>query len=413
MAQALAREPRPVAYGRTQDHFRPRTPRQSPRKREPCTAQLVRLLERSPSSAAQGFQPLREHGVTGGYSLVKAYGRTSSPRRQPACLTLACAPGEGAQVAWGAFGAVPGGHTPRRRRCFGMGRCYSRLLSVAVPVSQTLEPCLACHQHAVECVGGIPHNVMGDHLKSAVLPRARGAAPVFTPQYLDFAPHNGLTLAPGPVGKGNATGRVDNAVGDVTQNFLAALALPHFRALNPAARQWLDTVATARVPGETKATPTPFWPQERPSLRPLPLQPLAIAPVAQGRASRQFRIPLDTNRYAVPAHYAGPPLTRNTYPDRRCLSHGDTRIARQARRYDRFQDGEDPDPPKPLLEQRKQARAHQLFRRWLALSPRAEASDLKLEERRLTPHHPVRNIVAWSDLSPPAAVARAMDAALT
>src|ERR687887_2508705 len=79
------------------------------------------------------------------------------------------------------------------------------------------------------------------------------------------------------------------------------------------------------------------------------------------------------------------------------------------RRYDRFQDIEDPDHPKPLLEHRKKARDHQLFLRFLALSPRAEAYDLKLEERRLNPHHHVRKIVALSDIYTPAAVARAME----
>jgi len=87
----------------------------------------------------------------------------------------------------------------------------------------------------------------------------------------------------------------------------------------------------------------------------------------------------------------------------------DKLIARHARRYDRFQDLEDPDHPKPLLEQRKKARDHQLFMRFLALSPRAEAYYLKLEERRLNPHHHVRKIVALSDIYPPEAVSRALE----
>jgi hypothetical protein len=73
---------------------------------------------------------------------------------------------------------------------------------------------------------------------------------------------------------------------------------------------------------------------------------------------------------------------------------------------------EDPDHLKPLLAHRHKARAHQLFRRFLALSPRAEVYSLKLEERRLTPQHHVRNIVALSDIYAPAAVARALDDAL-
>lgn len=71
----------------------------------------------------------------------------------------------------------------------------------------------------------------------------------------------------------------------------------------------------------------------------------------------------------------------------------------------------DPDPPTPRREPRKKARDHQRFMRLLARSPRAEAYALTLEARRLTPPHHVRNLVAFSDIDDPAAVARAMDEA--
>jgi len=413
IARELALDPRTVSYWLAQDHFRPRKPRQHPSKLDPFKAQIVRLLERYPYSAAQVFQRLREQGFDGGYALVKAYVRTVRPRRQPAFLTLAFAPGECAQVDWGACGAVPVGQTQRRLSFFVMVLCYSRMLYVEFTVSQTMEHFLACHQHAFEFFGGIPHKVMVDNLKSAVLQRALGEAPVLNPKYLDFAKHTGFTIAPCNVGKGNEKGRVENAVGYVKKNFLAGLEIPDFSALNPAARQWLDTVANVRLHSETRQQPVQAWHTERPSLRPLPLHPFDIATVSQVRASRQFRITLDTNRYSVPAHYAGQVLTLKTYPDRLCLYHGDQLIARHVRRYDRFQDVEDPDHPKPLLEQRKKARDHQLFRRFLALSPRAEAYYLQLEARRLNPHHHVRKIVALSDIYTPEAVARAMDDALT
>jgi len=211
----------------------------------------------------------------------------------------------------------------------------------------------------------------------------------------------------------NEKGRVENGVGYVKKNFLAGLELPDFSALNPAARQWLDTVANVRLHSETREKPIQAWHKERPYLSPLPMHPFDIATVSQVRASRQFRITLDTNRYSVPAHYAGQALTLKTYPDRLCLYHADTLIARHTRRYDRFQDVEDPDHPKPLLEQRKKARDHQLFLRFLALSPRAEAYYLKLEERRLNPHHHVRKIVALSDIYDPQSVARAIEDAFT
>src|SRR5215813_10511550 len=413
IAQAVSLDRRTVAYWLTQDHFRPRKPRPSTSKLDPFKPEIVRLLERHPYSAAQVFQRLREQGFAGSYGLVKAYVRTVRPRRQAAFLTLAFAPGECAQVDWGSFGAVPVGHTHRQLSFFVIVLCYSRMLYVEFTVSQTMEHFLAYHQHAFEFFGGVPKKVMVDNLKSAVLQRVLGEAPVFNPKYLDFATHCGFTIAPCNVGKGNEKGRVENGVGYVKKNFLAGLEIPDFGALNPAARQWLDTVANERVHGETKTKPATLWPKERPSLRPLPLHPFDIATVSQVRASRQFRITLDTNRYSVPAHYAGQALTLKTYPDRLCLYHGATLIARHTRRYDRFQDIEDPDHPKPLLEHRKKARDHQLFLRFLALSPRAEAYYGKLEERRLNPRHHVRKIVALSDIYTRESVARALEDALT
>jgi transposase len=409
IAQTLTLDPRTVTYWLAQEHFRPRKPRPRHSKLDPFKPEIVQMLERYPYSAAQVFQRLREHGFAGGYSLVKTYVRTVRPRRQAAFLRLAFAPGECAQVDWGSFGAVPVGQTQRRLSFFVMVLCYSRMLYVEFTVSQTMEHFLACHQHAFEFFGGIPHKIMVDNLKSAVLKRTLGAAPVFNPTYADFAAHCGFTIAPCNVGKGNEKGRVENGVGYVKKNFLAGLEIPDFSALNPAATHWLETVANVRLHGETREQPTVLWHTERPSLRPLPLHPFDIAMVSQVRASRQFRVTFETNRYSVPAQYASHALTLKTYPDRLCIYLGDQLIARHTRHYDRFQDVEDPDHPKPLLEQRKKARDHKVFMRFLALSPRAEAYYLKLEERRLNPHHHVRKIVALSDIYAPEAVARAME----
>jgi hypothetical protein len=335
--------------------------------------------------------------------------RAVRPKRQPAFLKLAFAPGECAQVDWGSCDAIPVGQTSRRLSFFVIVLCYSRLMYVEFTVSQTMEHFLACHQHAFEFFGGIPKTVMVDTRKSAVLTRVLGEAPVCNPKYLDFATHCGFTIAPCNVGKGNEKGQVENAVGYVKKNFLAGLELPDFSARKPAVRQWLDTVANVRRHSETRDQPVQAWHTERPYLRPLPLHPFDIATVSQVRAARQLRIPLATNRYSVPAHYAGQALTLKTSPDRLCVSLGDQLIARHVRRDERFQDIADPDHPQPLLEQRKKARDHQLFRHFLALSPRAEASYLQLEARRLNPHHHVRKIVALSDIYTSEAVARAME----
>jgi transposase len=412
IAPTLGLDPRTVAYWLRQERFRPR--KSSPRasKLAPFKPQMVQMLEKYPYSAAQVFQRLRAQGFDGGYSIVKAYVRTVRPKRQPAFLKLAFAPGECAQADWGSFGSVRVGQTSRRLSFFVMVLCYSRQMYVEFTLSQTLEHFLACHQHAFEGFGGVPHSVMVDNLKSAVLTRPLGEAPVFNPKYAAFAEHYGFRIVPCNVGKGNEKGRGENGVGYVKKNFLAGLDIADFSVLAPAVKHWLDTVANVRLHGETRKPPLELWQSEKPYLSPLPLHPFDIATVSQVRASRQFRITLDTNRYSVPAHLAGQALTLKTYPDRLCLYHQNQLVARHARSYDRHGDFEDPDHPKPLLEQRKKARDHQLFMRFLALSTQAELYYQQLEQRRLNPHHHVRKIVALSDIYGQEAVARALADAL-
>lgn len=411
-AHTLGLDPRTVASWLRQERFRPRTPTSRASKLDPFKPQVVQMLEKYPDSAAQVFQRLREHGVEGGYAIVKAYVRTVRPKRQPAFLKLAFAPGECAQADWGSFGSVRVGQTSRRLSFFVMVLCYSRQMYVEFTLSQAMEHFLACHQHAFEVFGGVPHSVMVDNLTSAVLTRPLGEAPVFNPKYTAFAEPYGFRIVPCNVGKGNEKGRGENGVGYVKKNCLAGLDIADFSVWAPAVKHWLDTVANVRLHGETRKQPLELWQSETPSLSPLPLHPFDIATGSQVRASRQFRIALDTHRYSVPAHLAGQALTLKTYPDRLCLYHQNPLVARHARRYDRHGDFADPDHPKPLLAQRKKARDHQLFMRFLALSPQAALSYQQLEQRRLNPPHHVRKIVALSDIYGQEAVARALADAL-
>jgi transposase len=408
IAGALSLDPRTVAYWLTQERFRRRHAPPRASKLDPLKPQILQMLEKYPYSAQQIFQRLRHQGFDGGYSIVKAYGRTVRPKRQGAFLTLAFAPGECAHVDWSSFGAVPVGHTSRRLSFFVLVLCYSRLMYVECTVSQTMEHFLACHQHAFAYINGVPKTIMVDTLKSAVLKRARGQAPVCNPKYMDFSKHHGFRIVPCNVGKGHEKGRVENGGGYVKKNFLVGLDIADFSGLNAAARHWLDTVANVRLHGETRKPPPQLWQAEKPSLLPLPTQPFDTATISQVRASRQFRITLDTNHSSVPAHLAGQALTLKTYPDRLCLYHHNQLVARHQRSYDRHGDFEDPDHPKPLVEQRKKAGDHKLFMRFLALSPQAELYYRQLEERRLNPHHHGRKIVALSDIYSHEDVARAL-----
>ena len=402
-----------VTHWLAQGAYRRRRSRPRPSKLDPFKADILRWLQTHPLSAVQVFQRLREHGYTGGYTILSDYIRQIRPRPAPAYLSLAFAPGQCAQLDWGSYGTIAVGSTTRRLSFFVMVLCYSRLMYLEFTLSQTLEQFLTCHENAFRAFAGVPKQLMIDNLRSAVLEHRPGQPAVLHPRYRELAEHFGFTIKPCGVRQPHEKGRVENAVGYVKKNFLNGLELGPFAALNPAARHWLDTVANVRVHGQTHQRPVDRFAEEKPHLLPVPALAFDAARILPVRASNQFRIPFDANRYSVPAEYASSRLTLKVYPDRLCVYHADTLIARHERCYDRHQDIEHPDHPRALLAQRRNAREHQLLARFLGLCPQAETYYHRLLERRLNASHHVHKILALSEHYGLEPVARALRDALT
>jgi transposase len=378
---------------------------------DPYKGLIVRWLEAHSLSAQQIFQRLREAGYRGGLTIVNMYVRQIRPPKHKAFLKLSFAPGECAQIDWGEYGSVGVGSTRRRLSFFVMVQCYSRQMYVEFTVSQTMEHFLGCHERAFAALG-VPTKIMVDNLKSAVLRRLTGTAPVFNPRYLDYARHQSFEIAPCNVAAGNEKGRVESGVGYVKKNFLNGMEFTDFSAVNPAAQAWLNEISNVREHGETHRRPVDLFAEERGLLRTANPNPYDLARVIPLRASSQFRITLDTNRYSVPAEFANQRLTVKAYPDRICIYHQDRLIARHLRSFDRHQDIEDPDHPKALLEQRKSAREQRLLSQFLALSSKAPAYYGGLVARRFNARGHVRKIIALAEIYGTDACSRAIDDAL-
>ncbi|MEK7364297.1 MAG: IS21 family transposase [candidate division NC10 bacterium] len=408
-ARALALDARTVAKWAGVEQFHPRAGVARVGKLDAFKAQIVRWLEAHPYSAQQIFQRLCEAGYDGGLTIVKDYVHRIRPRHQEAFLKLDFAAGECAQVDWGTYGTIAVGSMRRRLSFFLMVLCYSRRMYLEFTVSQTMEFFLACHENAFAAFAGVPARIMVDNLRSAVLQRLVGAAPVFNPKYLDFSRHWGFEITACNVRSGNEKGRVENGVGYVKKNFLAGLELADFAAMQPAATLWVDTVANVRIHGATHQRPIDRFEDERAHLKRLNPAGFDLARVCTGRATKQFRVPLDANRYSVPARYAGQRLTLKVYADRVCIYDGDQLIVRHPRSMDRHQDIEDPDHAQQLLVQRKSAREQRLLVHFLALSPRAQAYREGLEAKRMNARVHLRKILALAELHGKQAVARALD----
>ena len=409
IADELNLDHRTVAKWANEKRYLPRRSAKRPSKLDPFKNDIVRMLEKHPYSARQIYQRIQQNGFDGGITIVTDYVRKIRPPKTKPYLKLVFAPGECAQVDWGSYGNVRVGSTSRRLSFFVMVLCHSRMMYVEFTVSQTMEHFLGCHQNAFHFFGSLPRKIMVDNLKSAVLKRTLGKDPVFNPRYMDFSRHYRFKIVPCNVGKGNEKGIVENAVGYVKKNLLNGLDISDFKIMKPLVQNWLDTVANVRQHSETGRRPVDMFAEEKQSLQPLPIEPYDIGVVKQARASRQFRVTIDTNRYSVPAQLAGVGLTVKRYPDRLCFYHENKLVARHVRSYDRRQDYEHPDHPKVLLAQRRRARDQKIFMRFLSLSGKAHEYYRQMENRRMNPFHHIRQIVALTEIYPQEQVTRAIE----
>lgn len=387
-----------VRYWLHQKSYHQRKPVKRSSKLDPYKPQILSWLEKHPYTSVQIFQCLKEIGYCGGLTIVREYVHKVRPPRQVGFLTLSFLPGECAQVDWGQYGTVTVGSTKRKLSFFVMVLCYSRMMYLEFTVLERMEHFLTCHHNAFRFFGGVPGAIMVDNLKSAVLKRFIGQAPVFNPKYLDFANHYGFTIRACNVGKGNEKGRVENGVGYVKKNFLAGLDIPYFSAIHPAAQKWMDQIANVRIHATTHKQPVVLFENEKSMLQPLPQMPYDTATISTVCVTNQFRIVLDSNRYSVPAEYSSSHLTLKAYPDRLCLYHNNKLIAHHVRSYDRHQNFEDPDHPRELLKQRQKARNQQLFKLFLAISSKADDYYKQLAKRRMNPTHHIKQIVALSEI---------------
>jgi len=408
IARQLQLNKKTVGYWLRHPYHEHKRPNRSS-KLDPHKPRIQAWLQEHDFTAQQILQKLQTQGVQVGYTILAQYVRSVRPKPVQAFLTLNFCPGECMQVDWGSWGTILIGSTRRRLSFFVAVLCYSRLMYVEFTLGQSQEHFLACHQNALNFFHGVPESVMVDNCKTAVLSHPFGQPAQINLRYLDFANHYGFKVRACGVRKGNEKGRVESGVKFIKENFLRGLELPPWAALNPAARHWLDTIANVRIHGQTHKTPVELFAEEKTKLKPQNPLSCDTALVRPLRVNSRFRVVWETNRYSVPAHWAGTTLTARIYADRLALYHQDQPVAEHVRSYDRHQDFEHPDHAQPLLAQRQKAREQQLLSRFLSLCPQAPEYYEQLRQRRFNARHHVQKILALVEIHGPEKIVRAIE----
>jgi len=391
------------------DRYEKRKPRDIDTIIDPFKDRIQRLLCLHGYTAVQIFDTIKEQGYKGSYDTVKKWVRMLRPPKKKAFLTLSFEPGQAAQVDFGYCGKITVGNTVRRLSVFVMTLCYSRMMYIEFFLAERMEHFLTGHRNAFNYFMAIPKMVMVDNCKTAILSHQRYNNVVVNPRYQDLANHYGFTIKACGVRKPWQKGRVEKNIAYVKSNFLNGMELFSLEAVNTEAKLWLNKVANARLHGSTKRVPEEVFSMEKPSMLPLNGTHYDCAVIQELRSNKLFRIHYDANRYSVPHNYASTHIILYAYVDYLLIYHQEKLIARHLRSYQRNIDIENPDHPKQLLLQRKNARDQKLLASFLALSNIAETYHQNLLQKRLNPLHHIRKIMALVDIYGQKKIVRALE----
>jgi len=288
------------------------------RKIDPYTDYLQRRMAEGVYNTRKLYREIQAQGYPGGLTQVILYMQPfRPPRQEKATVRFETEPGQQAQVDWGSCGYIDVDDRQKTLYCFVMTLGWSRAMYTEFTTNGDTGSFIRCHQHAFEYFGGVPHEVLHDNLKSAVIERDADGTIRFNARYLDFALAMGCSPYPHQPYRPQTKGKVESGVRYVKGNFWVGLHFLDVDDINVQARLWLDTVANPRVHGTTGETPFSRLPFEQ--LQPLPAQRFDTSSISYRQVGRDCLVSYQGNCYSVPAAYVQQTVLVKETDDRRVV----------------------------------------------------------------------------------------------
>jgi transposase len=156
---------------------------------------------------------LRRRGYSGGYTILKDYlqplreaGRTVAVRRfeTPA--------GHQAQLDWGYLGEIEDNGRKRKLWAFVVTLGHSRAMMAAVAADQKLPTLLRLHEEAFRQLGGMPHEILYDRVKTVVDGTDERGETRWNRTFRDFAAYWGFTPRACKPYRAQTKGKVESGV---------------------------------------------------------------------------------------------------------------------------------------------------------------------------------------------------------
>ena len=293
-----------------------------------------------------------EFGFRGGESSVRQYVREQRPRPE-VMIPLEHDPGE-AQADWGEAHVYLDGRLTKVQ-VFCLRLCYSQRPFAMAFLRQSQEAFFAGHVAAFEELRGAPRRITYDNLTLAVKRVLTGPHREEQQGFVAFRSHYLFESNFCRPREAHEKGLVENLVGYVRRNYLVPLPrVASLEELNALLRESCRSSLGRRLRGQDR-TVAEAWEEDRRHLLPLPAWPWPCCVTRPAKATLSCLVSFDSNRYSVPAAYAGRNVMVRAYVDRVEIAGGERVVASHRRRYERGRDVLDPYHYVPALLRKPRA----------------------------------------------------------
>ena len=244
---------------------------------------------------------VRQHGFAGSYSSVYRFVRSLELNPPKATCHLDFAPGEAAQVDFGAGPVVVDTRTGEEQKTwfFLMTLCWSRHQYAEIVLNQNVDTWLSCHRHAFEWFNGVVEKVIIDNPKCAIT-RACSRDPQAQRAYGEYAEGYGFKIDACPPREPKKKGRVESGVKYIKRNFLPLRTFRDLTDANRQLQQWVLEEAGNRTHGSTYEKPLTRFATEQGVLTLLPDCPPEPATWARVTVHRDAHVQCEKCLYSVP-----------------------------------------------------------------------------------------------------------------
>ena len=276
-----------------------------PSKLDPYKEMITVWLEEAPYSAERIFEKIREHGFTGGHSIVREYVRGKKEQlNEKATVRYETMPGLQGQMDWAYFEdhKVIENGSLKKLYCFLMVLGYSRMRHIEFVTDMTTNTMIRCHANAFCYFGGYPEETLYDKMKQVAIKRLlKQEDSTLNRQFEGFAGFYGFKPALCRPYRGQAKGKVGRTVAYVRDNFMVGIKYGSLDDLNGQAYAWCN-----KVNGKAHATTNeiPFERLKKESLNPLKREHV-IDKINLRRVQKDCLVSYAGNQYSVPSEYVG------------------------------------------------------------------------------------------------------------